>query len=235
MPDPEPYEPASLTGNAPSDLQAETARLVERSGSCRSSSTSTTKEARDDLARLSAQMMSIVAKSAAVHDGREPGSGRRRRPGRDGRREVPAALARRGRPGSREGDRHLLDLHGRARPERLDVHRADHRLDGRRLRRRDVRRRRGAQRAAPRRRAGTGAADARRGRRTRRPGGLRQGPPRPARARSWASATASTGPRIRARASSSGRRRSSVRRASKSPRRSRKRRSPRCTSASPTT
>ena len=27
MPDPEPYEPASLTGNAPSDLQAETARL----------------------------------------------------------------------------------------------------------------------------------------------------------------------------------------------------------------
>src|ERR1700693_5920549 len=27
MPDPEPYEPASLTGNAPADLQAETARL----------------------------------------------------------------------------------------------------------------------------------------------------------------------------------------------------------------
>jgi citrate synthase len=47
MPDPEPYEPKSLTGNAPSDL-------------------------RDDLARLSAQMMAIVAKSAAVHDGRQP-------------------------------------------------------------------------------------------------------------------------------------------------------------------
>ena len=29
-------------------------------------------QARDDLARLSAQMMSIVAKSAAVHDGRQP-------------------------------------------------------------------------------------------------------------------------------------------------------------------
>jgi citrate synthase len=71
MPDPEPYEPASLTGNAPADLQAETARL--------SSVWELNKlvdiddgEARDDLARLSAQMMSIVAKSAAVHDGREP-------------------------------------------------------------------------------------------------------------------------------------------------------------------
>jgi citrate synthase len=71
MPDPEPYEPASLTGNAPSDLQAETARL--------SSVWNLKKlvdiddgEARDDLARLSAQMTAIVAKSAAVHDGREP-------------------------------------------------------------------------------------------------------------------------------------------------------------------
>ena len=71
MPDPEPYEPASLTGNAPSDLQAETARL--------SSVWNLQKivdiedlQARNDLARLSAQMMSIVAKSAAVYDGRDP-------------------------------------------------------------------------------------------------------------------------------------------------------------------
>ena len=73
MPDPEPYEPASLTGKAPADLQAETARLgavwelkklVDLDAA----------QARDDLARLSAQMMSIVAKSAAVHDGREPAS-----------------------------------------------------------------------------------------------------------------------------------------------------------------
>src|SRR4051812_42104810 len=28
MPEPEPYEPAGLTGNAPADLQAETARLA---------------------------------------------------------------------------------------------------------------------------------------------------------------------------------------------------------------
>jgi len=71
MPDPEPYEPASLTGSAPSDLQAETARLgavweLEKLVDVDA------KDARDDLARLSAQMMSIVAKSAAVHDGRDP-------------------------------------------------------------------------------------------------------------------------------------------------------------------
>jgi citrate synthase len=71
MPEPEAYEPASLTGNAPADLQSETARL--------SSVWSLQKlvdidddQAREDLGRLSAQMMAIVAKSAAVHDGREP-------------------------------------------------------------------------------------------------------------------------------------------------------------------
>src|SRR5438552_16863191 len=32
MPDPEPYEPAALTGNAPSALQAETARVAGASG-----------------------------------------------------------------------------------------------------------------------------------------------------------------------------------------------------------
>jgi citrate synthase len=30
MPEPEPYEPVGLTGNAPADLQAETARLAGR-------------------------------------------------------------------------------------------------------------------------------------------------------------------------------------------------------------
>ena len=58
-------------GECALDLQAETARL--------SSVWNLQKlvdiedlQARNDLARLSAQMMSIVAKSAAVHDGREP-------------------------------------------------------------------------------------------------------------------------------------------------------------------
>ncbi|HEY3051425.1 MAG TPA: citrate synthase 2 [Gaiellaceae bacterium] len=71
MPDPEPYEPASLTGNAPSDLQAETARLGSVWGLKKLVDIDAA-AARDDLARLSAEMMSIVAKSAAVHDGREP-------------------------------------------------------------------------------------------------------------------------------------------------------------------
>ncbi len=71
MPDPEPYEPASLTGNAPADLQAETARLSSV-WELKKLVDIDDAQAHDDLARLSAQMMSIVAKSAAVHDGREP-------------------------------------------------------------------------------------------------------------------------------------------------------------------
>ncbi|MFN2467237.1 MAG: citrate synthase 2 [Gaiellaceae bacterium] len=71
MPDAEPYEPKSLSGDAPSDLQAETARLSSEWG-LRKLVDIDDEQARDDLARLSAQMMSIVAKSAAVADGREP-------------------------------------------------------------------------------------------------------------------------------------------------------------------
>ena len=71
MPDPEPYEPANLTGNAPADLQAETARL-SAVWELKKLVDLDAEQARDDLARLSAQMMSIVAKSAAIHDGREP-------------------------------------------------------------------------------------------------------------------------------------------------------------------
>jgi citrate synthase len=71
MPDPEPYEPAALSGNAPADLQAETARL-SAVWKLQKLVDIDAEQARDDLARLSAQMMSIVAKSAAIHDGREP-------------------------------------------------------------------------------------------------------------------------------------------------------------------
>jgi citrate synthase len=73
MPDPEAYEPKSLTGQAPSDLQAETARLSSAWGLQKLVDIDEA-EARDDLARLSAQMMSIVARSAAIHDDREPAS-----------------------------------------------------------------------------------------------------------------------------------------------------------------
>ena len=73
MPDPEPYEPARLSGNAPADLQAETARL---SGEWKLGKLNeiSDDQAREDLGRLSALMMEIVARSAAVADGREPAS-----------------------------------------------------------------------------------------------------------------------------------------------------------------
>jgi citrate synthase len=69
MPDPEPYEPARLTGNAPADLQAETARLAGEWNLGKLNEISD-EQARDDLGRLSAQMMSIVARSARVADGK---------------------------------------------------------------------------------------------------------------------------------------------------------------------
>ena len=68
MPDPEVYEPARLTGRAPSDLQAETARLSGVWGLGKLNEISDA-QAREDLGRLSAQMMSIVARSARVADG----------------------------------------------------------------------------------------------------------------------------------------------------------------------
>jgi citrate synthase len=71
MPDPEPYEPKSLTGNAPADLQSETARLSTE-WDLKKLVDIDSEETRDDLARLSAQMMAIVAQSAAVRDGRQP-------------------------------------------------------------------------------------------------------------------------------------------------------------------
>jgi citrate synthase len=71
LPDPEPYEPSGLTGDGPADLQAETARLAGewKLGKLNEISDA---QAREDLGRLSAQMMEIVARSAAVADGREP-------------------------------------------------------------------------------------------------------------------------------------------------------------------
>jgi citrate synthase len=73
MPAPEPYEPVALTGNAPADLQAETARLAGEWKLGKLNEISD-EQAREDLGRLSAQMMGIVARSAAKADGREPAS-----------------------------------------------------------------------------------------------------------------------------------------------------------------
>jgi citrate synthase len=68
MPGPEPYEPARLTGNAPADLQAETARLAGQ-WKLGKLNEIPDEQARDDLGRLSGQMMAIVARSARVADG----------------------------------------------------------------------------------------------------------------------------------------------------------------------
>src|ERR671932_1063474 len=70
MPDPEGYEPARLSGNAPADLQAETARLSAEWNLGKLNEISD-EQARNDLARLSAEMMAIVARSARVADGHE--------------------------------------------------------------------------------------------------------------------------------------------------------------------
>jgi citrate synthase len=68
MPEPEDYEPAALTGNAPSDAQAEVARLSGVWGLGQLADISD-EQARDDLGRISAQLMAIVARSARVADG----------------------------------------------------------------------------------------------------------------------------------------------------------------------
>jgi citrate synthase len=68
MPEPDSYEPAGLTGNGPADLQAETARLSGAWGLGKLNEISD-EQARIDLGRISAQMMSIVARSARVADG----------------------------------------------------------------------------------------------------------------------------------------------------------------------
>src|SRR4029453_11169769 len=65
MPPPEPYDPVGLTGNAPADLQSQTARLagVWKLGKLNEISD---EQARKDLGRLSGEMMAIVARSARL-------------------------------------------------------------------------------------------------------------------------------------------------------------------------
>ena len=101
MPEPEPYEPARLTGNAPADLQAETARLAGewRLGKLNEISD---EEAREDLGRLSAQMMGIVARSARFADGNTD--------------EVPADVVARGRTAA---EKFLLQWRGEADPRHV--------------------------------------------------------------------------------------------------------------------
>ena len=193
----------------------------------------TDEQARDDLARASVQALSFVAQSARG-PGPAVGPAERGRQGAHDRRALPDALARRGRPRPRQGDRRLLDLRGRARDERLDLHRARRRLDRRRRRRGAVQRGRRAERPAARRRAVARAEDARRRRAAGRRRALRQGAAGPRRA-----AHGLRPPRVPRRGPAGARAapdraRASARGASRSPRRSSRRRWPSCTRASPT-
>jgi citrate synthase len=70
MPEPEGYLPARLTGDAPSDAQAEIARLSGEWGLGKLHEVSD-EQARSDLARISAELMAIVARSARFADGNE--------------------------------------------------------------------------------------------------------------------------------------------------------------------
>ena len=108
-------------------------------------------EARDNLARASVMALSFVGQSAR-------GQGTPMVPqsevdkGQHHRRAVHDPLARRARPPARRGRRRLLGLRGRARHERLHLHRPRDRLDRRRRRRLPVRGRRRHVRPAARRR-----------------------------------------------------------------------------------
>jgi citrate synthase len=101
MPEPEPYEPPGLTGNAPADAQAQIARLSGVWGLGKLHLVSDD-EARDDLARISAQVMAIVARSARLADGHDD--------------PVPDDVVARG---STAADRFLLRWRGEADPRHV--------------------------------------------------------------------------------------------------------------------
>ena len=168
------YIASDLTGDAPADLQAVTAHLSGEWGLGKLIDISD-EEARDDLARLSATMISVVAQSARLADGETTAV--------DPELVASGATAAtrfllewRGEadPKHVQGDRHLLDLHRRARAERLHLRGARRRLDRRGLRRLALVGGRRALRAAARRRPGARPADARRRRGRRLDRGLRQ-------------------------------------------------------------
>jgi citrate synthase len=99
MPEPEPHEPVGLTGNAPADLQAETARMAALWKLGKLNEISDDK-AREDLGRLSAQMMGIVARSARIADGHTD--------------QIPADVVARGKTAA---EKFLLQWRGEADPK----------------------------------------------------------------------------------------------------------------------
>ena len=151
LPPAEPHPLAVRTGDPRVDVQSALAMLGPEWG-FQALIDIDDAQARDDLARASVMALSFVAQSA--RGDRPPArAAARGRQGDVDPRALPDPLARRGRPRPRQGDRRLLDLRRRARHERVDVHRARRRLDGRRRGRGAVGGRRRALRPAARRRA----------------------------------------------------------------------------------
>ena len=153
----EPYNLPVHTGDVRVDVQAAVAMLAPAFGFGQTYDISD-EQARQDIGRLAVMVLSYAAQSArGLNAGGRAAAGRR--PGRDPRREVPDPLEGRGRPQARQGDRRLLVLRGRARDERLDLHRPGHHLDRRRRRRGVLRRDRRDERPAARRCPGPRADD----------------------------------------------------------------------------
>ncbi len=150
LPPTEAIELQDPSGSVPADLQAALATLGPKWGMQKLVDIDD-KQARDDLARLSSATLTIVAQAARGRQPAVPESEIEK-----GENAAAQFLIRwRGEadPRARQGARHLLDLGRRARPQRLDVHRADRCVDRRRLRRRAVVCRRHALGAAARWRA----------------------------------------------------------------------------------
>jgi citrate synthase len=98
-----PYHPHGLTGNAPADLQAVTARLGAEWGLGQLIDISD-EQAEDDLRRLSATMISVVAQSARVADGETT--------------PVPPAVVA---AGTTAAERFLLEWRGEADPKHVQA------------------------------------------------------------------------------------------------------------------
>ncbi len=98
-----PYHPHGLTGNAPADLQSVTARLGAEWGLGQLIDIDD-RQAEDDLRRLSATMISVVAQSARVADG-ETGP------------VDPAVVA----GGATAAERFLLEWRGEADPRHVEA------------------------------------------------------------------------------------------------------------------
>jgi len=103
MPLPESFDPVGLTGAAPADLQAQTARLSGLWGLGKLNEISD-EQAREDLGRISAQMMSIVARSARLADGHSD--------------QVPADVVAQGRTAA---EKFLLQWRGEADPKAVQA------------------------------------------------------------------------------------------------------------------